>query len=153
MQKILIVSILLTFSLNVIANVNFNADDELKELGIIGQDFEYIDLELATEFFKTGSEEAASSFPYKSNDVVEIVSAFMTPYYSSVTIRPLLEQSEEEEKEMIDFMRTEESLQEWCKELFKFNYMMVNDHQVELFYINKVGEEFGLVMLNNKTCR
>ncbi|USA48136.1 hypothetical protein NDN11_08515 [Acinetobacter sp. C26M] len=153
MTKILIASILLAFSLNVTANGDFNADDELKELGIVGQDFKFIDLDRAIDFFNKAKEKASSSLTDKSNELIKITAASMTPHYSSVTLSPTLDLSEAEEKDLADFISTKEGFQVWCKELFNFKYMGVNDHKVEVLYKNKVGETLGNIILNNKNCR
>lgn len=149
MTRILIASMLLALSFNVTANT----DDELKEQGIIGQDFKFIDLDRATEYFKKSTEKTSKSVVYKSNELVKITSASATPFYSSVTFSPALDISETEEKDLADFISTKDSYQVWCKELYNSKYMGVNDHKVEVFYKNKVGETLGSVILNNETCR
>lgn len=149
MTRILIASMLLALSFNVTANT----DDELKELGIIGQDFKFIDLDRATEYFKKSTEKVSNSLTYKSNELVKITSASTTPYYSSVTFSPAVDISEAEEKDLANFISTKESSQVWCKELYNAKYMGVNDHKVEVFYKNKVGETLGSIILNNQTCR
>ncbi|CAM4282312.1 hypothetical protein F901_03487 [Acinetobacter dispersus] len=153
MTRILIASMLLAFSLNVTANSDFNTDDELKKLGLVGQDFKFIDLDRATDFFKNATEKVSSSWAYKSNELVKITSASTTPHYSSVTFSPTADVSESEEKDLVDFMSTREAVQVWCKELFNSKYMGVNDHKVEVLYKNKVGATLGNVVLNNQTCR
>lgn len=149
MTRILITSMLLALSFNVTANT----DDELKELGIIGQDFKFIDLERATEYFKKSTENYSNSIGYKSNELVKITSSSTTPYYSSVTFSPAADISEAEEKDLADFISTKDSYQVWCKELYNAKYMGVNDHKVEVSYKNKIGETLGSVTLNNETCR
>ncbi|WP_079752624.1 hypothetical protein, partial [Acinetobacter baumannii] len=113
----------LAISQSTVANYNFNADDELIKLGIIGQNFKYKDLNLATEFFKNESEAAKASFPYKSNDYVEIIEGITSPFYSSITLKLFIKPPIEDEKEVTDFMESDEGMQIWCNELFKFNYM------------------------------
>ncbi|KQG64236.1 hypothetical protein, partial [Acinetobacter baumannii] len=123
MPKFLIVFLFLAISQSTVANYNFNADDELIKLGIIGQNFKYKDLNLATEFFKNESEAAKASFPYKSNDYVEIIEGITSPFYSSITLKLFIKPPIEDEKEVTDFMESDEGMQIWCNELFKFNYM------------------------------
>ncbi|KQD48260.1 hypothetical protein APD17_12705, partial [Acinetobacter baumannii] len=122
MPKFLIVFLFLAISQSTVANYNFNADDELIKLGIIGQNFKYKDLNLATEFFKNESEAAKASFPYKSNDYVEIIEGITSPFYSSITLKLFIKPPIEDEKEVTDFMESDEGMQIWCNELFKFNY-------------------------------
>ncbi|KQE95456.1 hypothetical protein APB96_11040, partial [Acinetobacter baumannii] len=126
MPKFLIVFLFLAISQSTVANYNFNADDELIKLGIIGQNFKYKDLNLATEFFKNESEAAKASFPYKSNDYVEIIEGITSPFYSSITLKLFIKPPIEDEKEVTDFMESDEGMQIWCNELFKFNYMREN---------------------------
>ncbi|EPJ5591751.1 hypothetical protein LJ612_003828, partial [Acinetobacter baumannii] len=127
MPKFLIVFLFLAISQSTVANYNFNADDELIKLGIIGQNFKYKDLNLATEFFKNESEAAKASFPYKSNDYVEIIEGITSPFYSSITLKLFIKPPIEDEKEVTDFMESDEGMQIWCNELFKFNYMRENN--------------------------
>ncbi|KQG65815.1 hypothetical protein, partial [Acinetobacter baumannii] len=134
MPKFLIVFLFLAISQSTVANYNFNADDELIKLGIIGQNFKYKDLNLATEFFKNESEAAKASFPYKSNDYVEIIEGITSPFYSSITLKLFIKPPIEDEKEVTDFMESDEGMQIWCNELFKFNYMRENNHQIDIFY-------------------
>ncbi|KQD45366.1 hypothetical protein, partial [Acinetobacter baumannii] len=131
MPKFLIVFLFLAISQSTVANYNFNADDELIKLGIIGQNFKYKDLNLATEFFKNESEAAKASFPYKSNDYVEIIEGITSPFYSSITLKLFIKPPIEDEKEVTDFMESDEGMQIWCNELFKFNYMRENNHQID----------------------
>lgn len=132
MPKFLIVFLFLAISQSTVANYNFNADDELIKLGIIGQNFKYKDLNLATEFFKNESEAAKASFPYKSNDYVEIIEGITSPFYSSITLKLFIKPPIEDEKEVTDFMESDEGMQIWCNELFKFNYMRENNHQIDI---------------------
>ncbi|EML1064683.1 hypothetical protein RGH81_001016 [Acinetobacter nosocomialis] len=67
MLRFLITLLILAISHSTLANNNFDADGGLIKLGIIGQDFKYIDLDQAIEFFKIGNEGAKSTFPYKAN--------------------------------------------------------------------------------------
>ncbi|HDI2820751.1 TPA: hypothetical protein PKT66_002739 [Acinetobacter baumannii] len=153
MPKFLIASLFLAISQSTIANHNFNADDELIKLGIIGQNFKYKDLNLATEFFKNESEAAKASFPYKSNDYVEIIEGTTSPFYSSITLKLFVKPPIEDEKEVTDFMESDEGMQIWCNELFKFNYMRENNHQVVIFYLTKLGEKLKLITLNKENCK
>ncbi|MND24576.1 hypothetical protein D3C81_110340 [compost metagenome] len=153
MPKFLIASLFLAISQSTIANYNFNADDELIKLGIIGKNFKYIDLNLATEFFKTGTEAAKNSFPYKSNDYVEIIEGATSPFYSSITLKILVKPPLEDEKEVTDFMGSDEGMQIWCNEMFKFNYMRENNHQVDIFYLTKLGEKLKIITLNKENCK
>lgn len=153
MPKFLIASLFLAISQSTIANYNFNADDELIKLGVIGQNFKYKDLNLATEFFKNESEAAKASFPYKSNDYVEIIEGTTSPFYSSITLKLFVKPPIEDEKEVTDFMESDEGMQIWCNELFKFNYMRENNHQVDIFYLTKFGEKLKLITLNKENCK
>jgi len=151
--KFLIASLFLAISQSTIANYNFNADDELIKLGIIGQNFKYKDLNLATEFFKNESEAAKASFSYKSNDYVEIIEGKTSPFYSSITLKLFVKPPIEDEKEVTDFMESDEGVQIWCNELFKFNYMRENNHQVDIFYLTKREEKLKIITLNKENCK
>lgn len=153
MPKFLIVFLFLAISQSTVANYNFNADDELIKLGIIGQNFKYKDLNLATEFFKNESEAAKASFPYKSNDYVEIIEGITSPFYSSITLKLFIKPPIEDEKEVTDFMESDEGMQIWCNELFKFNYMRENNPQIDIFYLTKLGEKLKLITLNKENCK
>lgn len=50
----------------------------------------------------------------------------------------------EDENEVIDFIKTDEGIQIWCDGVFFPKYMKVNNHQYELFYINKLGKKKSL---------
>ncbi|KIE87476.1 hypothetical protein [Acinetobacter pittii] len=153
MQKNLIASLLFAISHSTVANNNFDADSELIKLGIIGQDFKYIDLDLATEFFKIGNRGAENVFPYKANDYVEIISGSTSPFYSSITLKVLVKPPLEDESEVFEFIKSDEGIQIWCDGVFKTKYMRANNHQYELFYINKLGEKVKLILLNNGNCK
>jgi len=151
--RFLITLLLLAISHSTLANNNFDADGGLIKLGIIGQDFKYIDLDQAIEFFKIGNEGAKSTFPYKANDYIEIIEGSTSPFYTSITLKVLVKPPIEDENEVIDFIKTDEGIQIWCDGVFYPKYMKVNNHQYEIFYIIKIGKKEKLILLNNEKCK
>ena len=95
-------------------------------------------------FFKIGNEGAKSTFPYKANDYIEIIEGSTSPFYTSITLKVLVKPPIEDENKVIDFIKTDEGIQIWCDGVFYPKYMKVNNHQYELFYINKLGKKKSL---------
>ncbi|EPL4829314.1 hypothetical protein LXQ74_003945, partial [Acinetobacter baumannii] len=83
----------------------------------------------------------------------EIIEGITSPFYSSITLKLFIKPPIEDEKEVTDFMESDEGMQIWCNELFKFNYMRENNHQIDIFYLTKLGEKLKLITLNKENCK
>lgn len=72
MLRFLITLLLLAISHSTLANNNFDADSGLIKLGIIGQDFKYIDLDQAIEFLKMEMKEQKVLFLIKPMIILKL---------------------------------------------------------------------------------
>ncbi|WP_436897751.1 hypothetical protein [Acinetobacter gyllenbergii] len=156
MFRNLIASILLVSSFNANANIedfiNWDLDQQLKVLGLVDENYKFINSKKAEDFFNFYFPKPNRSLPYSTNDVVEIIQDFNSPYYTSVTFRDLLELTKEEEQDFTSYMNDKEVIQQLCKDLFGYKYMKANNHNYDIFYTNVRGDALTSINLNNKKC-
>lgn len=50
-------------------------------------------------------------------------------------------------------MESDEGMQICCNEMFKFNYMRENNHQVDIFYLTKLRGKLKIITLNKENCK
>lgn len=127
-------------------------DQEMHALGIIDSSGVYVNTELAAEYFNQAAETFSKSLPVKVNKNIEVLSVLMTPYYSSYSYKINYNFNQSERDKFIQEMLSEDSIKEMCDEIFNERIFWVNNHQMNLHYIDISHKKVVDITLNRKTC-
>lgn len=152
MIKVIILSMFFPLSFHALANTNVNEDVLFQKLGIIDSEFKYMDMNLANKVFKNANDRTAKLMPYSPNNLIEITSITMTPYRTIINFSNTFGVSEDNQNKFAQFLKTQESVKDWCGEHFKYRYMRVNNLKVEVNFQDRTGKTLESITLDRETC-
>ncbi|WP_151802624.1 hypothetical protein [Acinetobacter guillouiae] len=152
MKKIILFSLVLISNI-CSAEVIFDTDDELTNLGIIDENYKYVDLKKATWYFKTITNNMASMIPVKLNQHIEIADVFFSPFYAATSYRLTNDLDQNRlEAFKLDILSNEQ-LDELCKISFQFKFFYANDFKYEIFYKTIDDKILAKVILDKRKCK
>lgn len=164
MKKIAFIFCLLASSLSLAVNCAYASpeiyskkqksemEQEMYDLGVVDDSGKYKDIELAGKYFRVIAETTSASLPVKVNKDIEILSIFVTPYYSNYSYRVSRSLDDSERVLVASKMLSEESIAESCRDIFNERVYRVNNHTIELNYMDADSKKLVTVTLNNRTC-
>lgn len=149
----IVIPTLLCLILSNVAFAESPADYELLDLGIVNSNYEYIDGDKATEFFREQTNALAASLPMKANSYIEVTLAMLLPSYAQVTYRLDLDLNTEEKKEISNTLSSNKYTKKSCIENFLINeYMVANNYTLVYDYQDINNEPLAQIYMNNKIC-
>jgi len=135
------------------AGINLDADDELTKLEIIDNNYKYIDLNKATTYFKTATNNMAKMLPVQINQNIEITDVFFSPFYSVTSFR-LVKNIDQTHLEFFKSdILSKEQLEDLCTASYKFNFFYANDYKYEIVYKSTNNEIITKIILDKQKCK
>lgn len=152
MIRVIILSMLFPLSFQALANTKVSEDVLFQKLGILDSEFKYMDMKLANKIFKNANDRTAKLMPYRPNDLIEFTSITMSPYRTIINFSNTLGVLEINQNKFAQYLKTQESVKDWCDEHFKYRYMRVNNLKVEVNFQDRAGKTLESITLDRETC-
>ena len=137
-----------------VAHAESEIDDTLKSMGIIDDNYLYLNTALAADFFRLLNDDQAQSPPANTNKSIKIESVEMTPYSGRMSTTYTIPLNTDEKSQLIQDLSSIEMLQNFCVATFiPYRYMAANNVTFSYLYYDQDQKPLISIMMNNDSCR